>query len=219
VPEPEAIRAVRDIAGVKIRRRIGVLGGSFDPPHVGHIEIARRAKEAIGLDKVLLVVAGNPYQKRPRASAEDRYEMTVRAARGLDGIEVPRFELDRPGPSYTIDTVEALRRQDPFAEIWLILGADALNGIKSWHRWEELVDSVKFCVVPREGFPLEDALSALNERRGEFCVLDSVKPLPYSSTSIRRAVASGKRPEGVDPAVASYIEERGLYRFSEDRGG
>lgn len=200
-------------------RKIAILGGSFDPPHAAHIEIARRAVKELGVERVLLVVAGDPYQKRAQASAEQRYEMTCLATKGLEGVEVSRIEVERPGPSYTIDTVEELAAEDPAREVWVILGSDALEGITTWHRWEELLARAKICVVPRQEYPLENALSVLLARKVDYVVMDLDEPLPYSSSYIRAALASGIVPEGVDPLVAGYIEENGLYRGAAATGG
>jgi nicotinate-nucleotide adenylyltransferase len=211
VSEPEATRAICDIVGVSPSRKIAILGGSFDPPHAAHIEIARMALERLGVDKVLLVVAGDPYQKHAEASAQARYEMACIAAKGIDGVEVSRIEVDRPGPSYTIDTVEALLAEDPSLEIWLVLGSDAMEGIRTWHRWKELVEKVKFCVVPRRGHPVDEDLSATLGQNADVVIMELPRPLDYSSTEIRKALASGKTPDGIDPAVARYIEEHELY--------
>ncbi len=196
----------------KRRRRVAILGGSFDPPHAGHIEIARRAREVLGADEVVLMVAGYPYQKNARASAEQRYEMTRLAAAEEEGLSVSRVEVDRAGPSYTVDTVEDLLADDPDTEIWLVVGSDAAKGIATWHRWQDLVRKAKFCVVPRPGWRLEDAKSALAEAGADFVVMDLPSAIPYSSTAIREAIQSGEEPEGLSPAVAKYVATHGLYR-------
>lgn len=200
-------------------RRIALLGGSFDPPHDAHIAIARLALDKLGVDRVLLVVAGDPYQKHAQASAEERYEMTLLAAEGVEGVEVSRIEIERPGPSYTIDTVEELLAEDPALEIWLVLGSDAFSGITTWHRWRDLLGKVKVCVVPRPEDSIDEALSAAAALGADVSVIELPEPLPYSSTEIRRAVAFGKAPEGVSPEVAEYIEEHGLYRGRGVAGG
>ncbi len=194
------------------RRRVAILGGSFDPPHAGHIEIARRAREALGADEAILVVAGYPYQKNAWASAEQRYEMTKLAAADEEGLSVSRVEVDRPGPSYTVDTVEELLAADPDTEIWLVVGADAAKGITTWHRWQDLVRKAKFCVVPRPGWPVEEAKSALSQAGADFVVMELPSGIPYSSTAIRKAIASGEEPDGLSPAVAKYVVSHGLYR-------
>ncbi len=199
--------------------KIAIFGGSFDPPHLAHTEIAKRALDQFGFDKVLLVVAGNPYQKHTHASPEQRYEMTRLAAEGIDGLEVSRIELDRPGPSYTIDTVEELLACNPGSEIWVIVGSDALEGIKTWHRWRDLLAKAKFCVVPRPGHPLDRALSTIADEGAEWVVVDLPALLEYSSTEIRKALREGMAPEGLPDSVASYIEKHGLYRSGAQSGG
>lgn len=194
--------------------KVGIFGGSFDPPHRGHIEIARAAKERLGLDEVWLVVAGNPYQKEVHAPAEDRLRMTELAAAGLPGIKVSRTEVDRKGPSYTIDTVKEVLRQRPDAELWLVLGADALAGIKTWHNWQELLGLVKVCVVPRRPVDLESAIAEISGMARDLVVLSLGHALPLSSTEIRKQLSLGRDVKGLHPDVLSYIRRRGLYGSS-----
>ena len=130
--------------------RLGILGGTFDPVHVAHVAAACEAHHQLGLDRVLLVVAGDPWQKRGEvvASAEDRFAMVAAAVEGVDGLEASRAEIDRPGPTYTIDTVEAMRAPD--RELTLIVGSDAAAGIESWERAGALREAVRLAVVGRE---------------------------------------------------------------------
>jgi nicotinate-nucleotide adenylyltransferase len=198
------------------RRRVGLLGGSFDPPHRGHIEIAELARKELGLDEVVLMVAGDPYQKTTHASPSDRLRMTQLAAANLDGISVSSMEVERPGPSYTVDTVEQLLREDPDQELWLILGADALSKIKTWHRWQDLLRLVRVGVVPREPIDLDAALDSLGEAKADIRVLQIPRPIAVSSTRIRSDLAAGRLPPELAPAVVEYILENHLYGYPAD---
>ncbi len=115
--------------------RLGILGGTFDPVHVAHLAAAAAARDQLGLDRVLVVVAGDPWQKRGRvgAPAEIRCEMVAAAIEGVEGLVVSRLEIDRPGPTYTIDTVEALAAE-PGRELFLIVGSDVAASLTTWHR-------------------------------------------------------------------------------------
>ena len=129
--------------------RLGILGGTFDPVHVAHLVAALEARNQLDLDRVLLVVAGDPWQKRGTvvAPAAARYEMVVAAIDGVDGLEASRLEIDREGPTYTIDTVEALA--DPHRRIFLIVGADVAGRLDSWHSADDLRRAVTLAVVTR----------------------------------------------------------------------
>jgi len=132
-------------------RRLGVFGGTFDPVHNGHVAAAVNARRAFALDRVLVVLAPHPWQKQDRelAPAEDRLAMLDAAIADIDGIEVSRVELDRPGPTYTADTVEELHRQDGAAELFLIVGADAASDLATWDRPDVLRDLTTIVIVSR----------------------------------------------------------------------
>jgi nicotinate-nucleotide adenylyltransferase len=198
----------------------GVLGGTFDPPHLGHLAIAEDVRETLGLRRILLLPAGLPPHKpdRPVSPAADRLAMLELAVAGNAGFEVSRVEVDRPGPSYSADTVDALRSEakargedDRFV---LILSGEALSYLPSWHEPERLLQACHIAVVERPGtrtpgrpwvgehFPgLEDRIVFLTGPR-----------LCHSSTDIRDRVARGRSIRYlVPPAVADYIAERQLY--------
>lgn len=194
-------------------KKIGVFGGTFDPPHVAHLIAATQAWATLGLDEVLFVVAGGPWQKEGEvsASADDRVKMTELAISSYPGFAVSRIEADKHGPSYTIDTVKDLRRQNPEAEIWIVAGSDALAGIQSWRNWKDLIPLAKFAIVPRPGTSYSDAVYALgNDAQVE--VLEKAQALEVSSTQIRERIAEG-RPIAhlVQGPVEEYIKEHRLY--------
>ncbi len=179
--------------------RLGVLGGTFDPVHVGHLAAATAARHHLGLGRVLLVVAGDPWQKHGEvvAPAEARYEMVAAAIDGADGLEASRLEIDRPGPTYTIDTVEALR--SPGRELFLIVGADVAARINTWDRVDQLRDAVTLAIVEREDAPA----AALPD--GWHVVAVPMPRLDVSSTGLRRRIAEGAPVEFLVPLPALRV--------------
>jgi nicotinate-nucleotide adenylyltransferase len=188
------------------RERLGLMGGTFDPVHVGHLVAASTARFALRLDRVLLVVAGDPWQKHDTvvAPAEARYEMVAAACEGADGIEASRIELERPGLTYTIDTVEQLRRSE--REIFVIVGADVVRTLDTWHRVDDLRDLVTLAVVDRE----HAAPRALPEGwRAEHVAMPG---LDVSSSDLRRRIAAGQPVDFLIPSPAvRVLRARGLY--------
>ena len=196
-------------------RRLGIFGGTFDPPHVGHLVTAVNVRHELALDKVLLVVAGRPWQKvgtRDISPAADRYAMVEAAVGSVDGLEASRLELDRPGMSYTADTLEALRGDDPDAELFVVLGSDAAAGLPSWERAGEVRSAATIVVVERPGTREAEPPPGWSWERVE------VPRLEVSSTDLRARVADGRPLDYLlTPDVIATIEARGLYRDPEDR--
>ena len=190
-----------------VGERIGVLGGTFDPVHVGHLVAAGDARWALHLDRVLLVVAGDPWQKRGQvaASARDRLALAEAAVADADGIEASAVEVDRTGPSVTADTLEELAA--PGREFFLLLGADAVANMPTWRRLDDTRRLASVVVIEREG---EHALPP-----GEGWHVEHV-PVPrldISSTEIRNRVANDLPITYLVPeAVVNYIAEHQLYR-------
>lgn len=191
------------------RRRIGVFGGTFDPPHVGHLVAALEAKDLLGLDSMLLVVANVPWQKvgdRRMTNAEDRLALVEAAVRDVSGLEACRLEIDRGGPSYTVDTLDELHELHGDAQLVLVLGADAAADLPTWERWERVPELAEVVAVDRPGVdrPLPESV---RWRRLE------VSRLEVSSTDLRRRVADGRPIDFlVPPGVVRCIDERRLYR-------
>ena len=199
-------------------RRIGILGGTFDPPHVGHLWLATLARDAIGLDRVLFMPAAQPPHKRLRgmSSATDRLLMTRLAIAGDEAFELTLIEMERPGPSYTIDSVDELRRAyGDDAQLFLLMAADTLAQIDSWREPDALLERVEWVVGPRPGVPMPER-SALDDRFGERASrihLLSGPSLDVSSTQIRERVAAGDAIRYLVPrGVEELITDRGLYR-------
>lgn len=190
--------------------RIGIFGGTFDPPHVGHLVTAVNVRHALELDRVLMVVAGVPWQKvgsRPISGAEDRVAMVQAAVAGVNGLEVDRREVDRGGPSYSAETLEAMRAEDPGAELFLILGSDAAAGLPSWEGAGELGRLATVVVVDRPEARSRPFPPSLPTVRVE------VPRLEVSSTDLRDRVVQDRPLDYLlTPPVISCIAERRLYR-------
>lgn len=186
-----------------------MFGGTFDPPHIGHLVAALDAQAALDLDIVLLVVANVPWQKvdsREISSAEDRVAMVRAAVADAPFLEVSELELERGGASYTVDTLADLEREHPGAELFVILGDDAAAGFGTWERYEEVARAATLVVVDRPGHP-----SPVDERFSWTRV--DIPELEISSTEIRDRVRSGRSIRYLTPdGVASVIEARSLYR-------
>ncbi len=187
--------------------RIGVLGGTFDPVHAAHLVAAVDVRAALDLDRVLLVVAGDPWQKRGRvvASAADRLALVEAAVADVDGLEASAAEIDRGTPSVTADTLEALAA--PERELFLILGSDAVANMPTWRRLDETRDLATVVVVERAGD--EDASPPGPGWRFERV---RIPRLEISSTDVRDRLADGRPVDGLVPLpVIRTIQARGLY--------
>jgi nicotinate-nucleotide adenylyltransferase len=180
------------------RERIGILGGTFDPVHVGHLMDAAASRHQLALDRVLVVVARDPWQKRDRvlAPAEVRYDMVEAALDGVDGLEASRIELERDGPTYSIDTVEALATPD--RDLFLIVGSEVAAGMPSWHRVDDLRERVTLAIVDRESTPFP-APSGWRTTRV------AVPRLELSSTDLRERIAAGAPIDFLVPTRAARI--------------
>jgi nicotinate-nucleotide adenylyltransferase len=190
--------------------RLGIFGGTFDPPHVGHLVTAVNVRHDLALDRVLLVVNDQPWQKlgtRDISSAEDRFAMVEAAVGDVEGLEASRMELDRGGMSYTADTLTQLLAADPTLDLYVILGSDAAVGLPTWERADEVRALSTIVVVERPGSgegqpPL-----------GWSWVRVEVPRLEVSSTELRARVVDGRPLDYLlSPAVIDTIERRGLYR-------
>lgn len=189
-------------------RRIGLFGGTFDPPHIGHLVTAINVWHALDLDEVILMVANVPWQKdgtRPITPALDRLAMVEAAVASVDGLVAGHLEIDLGGPSYTADTLAALAERHPGAEFFTIVGDDAAAGLHSWERSGEVVERSHLVVVDRPGEPvsLPDDVDWIHVE---------VPHLSVSSTDLRARVADG-RPLTylVTAPVLGVIAERGLF--------
>lgn len=192
---------------VNERRRVGVFGGTFDPPHVAHVVLAAAAIEQLHLDALIVTVAGVPWQKvgsRPISPGEVRLQMAQAAFEEVSGVEVSDIELRRTGNSYTIDTLEALNNDE--SELFLLLGTDAAAGLDTWERFEDVAALATIAVFPRRGHESAEIPSGFSSR------LLELPGLEISSTNIRSRVAQSRPIVGlVPPAVQRIVEAEALY--------
>ena len=191
--------------------RVGILGGTFDPPHAGHVAAGRAVTEALGLDRLLLVVANDPWQKSGRRAispAEDRYALTEALAAEIPGAEAARLEIDRGGPSYSVDTAEEILAEAAGRplELFLVVGADLLPELGTWHRAGDLQRLVSLVVVSRPASPAPVAPA------GWRTVVVDGPQVAASSSEVRDLLAAGKPVDELVPAtVIRCIRRRGLY--------
>jgi nicotinate-nucleotide adenylyltransferase len=189
--------------------RLGLFGGTFDPIHVGHLVAAVNARHALGLDRVILMVANVPWQKaagRPVTSAEDRLAMVEAAVGDVPGLEAGRLEIDRGGESYTADTLSELSAANPGAELYLIVGADVAGELASWDRREAIQELATLVVVNRPGAGRPRSLD------GWRVELVTVPNLEISSTDLRDRAAHGRPLDYLVPEKAvRCLRARGLY--------
>ena len=212
--------------------RIGILGGTFDPVHLGHIETARTACGALDLDEVLVLPSGTPpHRQTPAVSRYHRFAMTALAVTGVERLRISDLEIGEEAASYTFDTLARLRARGLSAsQIFFITGADAFAEIATWSRYPEVLDMAHFVVVSRPGCratelrqrlaSLADRMTAADRRGADetqprIFLVDAETP-DVSSTDIRRRVAGGESITGLVPdAVARYIDQHGLYARTE----
>jgi len=198
--------------------KIGVLGGTFDPIHRGHLAVAAEARQRLTLNEVIFLPAGNPYFKEAAAisPAEDRLNMLKLALRNRPYYKISRLELERPGPSYAVESMTALKsRLDPDDELFFIMGWDSLVELYRWFEAGRLIQLCRIIAAPRPGYPppdlanLEKKLTGISKR----AVILTKPFIDISATVIRERVRQGLAIDAlVPPAVARYIGEKGLYR-------
>jgi nicotinate-nucleotide adenylyltransferase len=188
-------------------RRIGLLGGTFDPPHLGHLVVAECARVELGLDEVRLLVAGEPWMKSAVSDAHDRVALVAAAVTDAPGLVCDAREVGRPGPTYTADTLAELRAEDPDAEYFFVLGEDAAAALPAWDRIADAFALATFVVVTRPGNEPPDEASL----PGPIVHLE-IPQLSVSSTDLRARFARGGATRWlVPPAVDAEVRRRGLY--------
>jgi nicotinate-nucleotide adenylyltransferase len=191
---------------------VALLGGAFDPPHNGHLALVSQAMGHFRPDRLVVIPTGEPPHKRAETDAETRFDLAVAAFAGLPGVELSRHELERDGPSYTVDT--ARWAAERYGDVVFLVGADEFCDFLAWREPDEILDSVRLGVASRPGFPrgrLDAVLEGL--RRPDRVELFEIEPLPIESRELRALVARGESiAPFVPPAVARLVAERGLYR-------
>jgi nicotinate-nucleotide adenylyltransferase len=197
--------------------KVGVIGGTFDPPHLGHLAIAQAARNKLELHHLIFVPAGQPWLKTelPVSPADERFEMVRLAIAPFPGFEISRVDIDRVGPSYTYDTLrELVGVVGRDATLFFVLGWDSLTQLPRWYQAARLVQLCRLVAVPRPGYPppdlpaLEQQVPGITER----VIMLDMPEVGISATDIRQRVAGGLSvADLVPPAVERYIRERGLY--------
>jgi nicotinate-nucleotide adenylyltransferase len=211
-----------------MRNKIGILGGTFDPIHHGHLRLALELKQVMGLAQMRLMPCHRPvHREQPQVSSAARAEMIRLALGDCSALVLDERELQRDQPSYTVDTLCNLRAElGPDVSVVWAMGTDAFAALDTWNRWEELLDLAHLAVIERPGFslpgtgPVADllaarraSLSALDELPGGAIVLPSLRLLDISATDIRRQIAQGNSPQFLLPeAVRQYILKQGFYQ-------
>jgi nicotinate-nucleotide adenylyltransferase len=212
---------VSDAAGGQ-HERVGILGGAFNPPHLGHLWLAQEAHARLGLDRVLLVPFGQAPHRALEADpgARERLRMAQLAVEGDDRLDASAIEVDRPGPSYMADTLTSLRETEPAADPTLILGADQAARLGTWHEPAKVLALARVAVADRDGRGRDDAVAALDGLPGADAIEGLALPqISVSSTLVRERVAAGLPIRYLVPdAVAAHIAERGLYAAAAPLG-
>jgi nicotinate-nucleotide adenylyltransferase len=190
---------------------LGILGGTFDPPHAGHLAAAVAVQTQVALDELVLMVANEPWQKvgdRQVTPAQVRFEMTEALVDGISGLRADDREIRRGGPTFTVDTLEEIIAEHPDTEIFLIVGADTASRLETWHRASDVVRLSTIVIVNRDDVT-NTARGFLHDAR---VVNVSMNPVDVSSSAIREAVAHGEAiVSATSSSVASIIRDRSLY--------
>jgi nicotinate-nucleotide adenylyltransferase len=190
---------------------LGILGGTFDPPHVGHVAAAQAALTQAGLDEVVLMVANEPWQKvddREVTAATVRWEMTDALVAGISGLRADDREIRRGGPTFTVDTLEEIIAEQPETQVFLIVGADTAERLDTWHRARDVVRLSTIVIVNRDN-STHVAPEFLRDSRVQFVTMN---PVDVSSSALREAVGRHELIEAsTSPSVVSIIRDHSLY--------
>lgn len=196
------------------KHKIGLLGGSFNPIHLAHIRLATTALQQLSLDEVQLIPAGQPWQKAPLAvSSEQRLAMLKIAIKGIAGLRINTIELERKGPSYTIDTLRELPRQSGERYYWL-MGTDQINNFCTWRAWQEILDYVQLVVAKRPDYAFTPPVELLTvlQQKGCNLIFLNMPEIDLSSTAVRQKLLDHAPVDNLlNPAVLAYIQAHKLY--------
>ena len=197
-----------------VPRRVGVFGGTFDPPHVGHQRVAEDVTAALALDRMIWMPAGHPPHKRGAvlSPASDRLEMVRALVEGNPRFEAGRHEIERSGPSYMVDTLRQLTIELPNAELWLVLGVDQFRSLDSWRSPDEILTLARLAVMDRSGESARAHCPEVVTGRMDRVAFVPVRRVDISSTELRRRAGAGEEiSDLVSPAVVEVIRRLGLY--------
>jgi len=209
------------------KRAVGILGGTFDPIHFGHLRLALELFQAFDLDHIRIIPCYQPvHRKQPIASPEDRMAMTRRAVASESALKADETEIKRKEPSYTIDTLLDFRKKAPQVPFCILIGIDAFLGFTSWHRWQDILDNAHLIVAHRPNYHLphtgivakllrerhSDDATIIHKKIHGCILLHPITSLEISATDIRKQIAMGKNPRYLLPDnVYEYIKKRGTY--------
>jgi len=212
------------------KRAVGILGGTFDPIHFGHLRLALELYQACDLEQIRIIPCYQPvHRKLPIASPEDRLAMSKRAVASEPALKIDDMEIKRKGPSYTIDTLLELRKKAPQIPFCILLGIDSFLGFTSWHRWQEILENAHLIVAHRPNYHLPhtgivaklirerltEDLTQIHQKIHGYIVLHPITALEISATDIRQQIAMGKNSRYLLPDnVYEYIKKRGTYSVS-----
>ncbi|MGZ4271361.1 MAG: nicotinate-nucleotide adenylyltransferase [Solirubrobacteraceae bacterium] len=200
---------------------IGILGGTFNPPHIGHLIMAQEARDQLSLDRVILMPVATPPHKEAEADpgADVRLELTRLAAEGEEGVEVSALEIDRGGASFTVDTLRELHERDPEQELTFIVGGDMAHSLPAWREPVRILELARLAVAEREGIGREEIAARLAPLHdGSRVTFFDMPRIDVSSSDIRRRVAEGRPVRHLVPdGVARAVADRDLYRTTAGR--
>ena len=198
--------------------RLGIYGGTFDPIHYGHLLLAERCREELQLDQVWFIPAGNPPHKQGQVTtpARARAEMVEFAVSGFPEFKVSRMEMERGGPSYTVQTLEQLRASDPSREIFLLMGADSISELVTWKDPARILELSQVVAVNRAGEPPNlTSLDELLSQTGRTVLRVEMPPMAVSASEIRTRISAGKSIRFLTPRpVEMYVRQHKLYQHS-----
>ncbi len=209
-------------------RHVAIMGGTFDPIHYGHLRSAADLKRRLGVDELRLLPCGEPpHRQLPQVEAKHRWNMLRLALQEFPELTADDRELQRPGPSYSVETLESLRQElGPQCALCLVIGMDAFLGLSKWHRWRELIQLAHLVVIARPGYrlpasgPEAELIRSCTEATQDWIlqpagavIIEELQAYDISATGIREAIAKSQPPAGCTPqAVLDYIDQHALYR-------